>query len=49
MKYRQIKWARQHDWFISSHGGVVWVKSIRPEGGIVPFIDYLKLRAWAGY
>lgn len=49
MTYRHIKWARQHDWFISAHNGIVWVKSMRPEGGIVPFRNYEKLRVWAGY
>lgn len=55
MTTKQINWAMTHDWYYyagrDSVTGVirVWVYSNRPEGGILPFSDYQKLRKWAGY
>lgn len=55
MTDKQVAWAMTHDWYYytatSSVNGVrtVWCHSNRLEGGIVPFQDFDKLKAWAGY
>jgi len=55
MTASQVRWATQHDWFISSthigHVYTVTVSSDRPEWNTanIQFTDINKLKAWAGY
>ena len=54
MTSRQVLWASKHDWFrsyevLNDGSVIVWCRSDRPEGGIVPFSDINKLKSWAGY
>lgn len=53
----QIKWATQHDWFLSANwstGSVSVCESVCGPAGhwtdkVVTFTDYAALRRWAGY
>lgn len=49
MTNQQVAWAKQHDWFSSAYEGMVWVMESSPQAGLVPFHNYERLRAWAGY
>ena len=59
MTFTQVQWAKQHDWYVSSHqtetppefyrnGYEVLVVEI-PSGKRIWFSDFQKLREWAGY
>ncbi len=48
MTESEIKWASQHDWFISASNGVV----VAMDSGIGKtefFTDFKELKNWAGY
>lgn len=54
--WREVRWAREHDWFVSSHAlnGTNGLYRIvgRDETstmGIRYFESFQELRAWAGY
>ena len=54
MTKQQVNWAKQHDWFrsvqvLDTGMTIVWCLSQRPERGVVPFTDIVKLKEWAGY
>ena len=59
MTASQVRWASQHDWFLSSSvietefafGFMVTVRSDIPEWNTanIKFTDINKLKAWAGY
>ena len=51
MNYLQIKWASQHDWYLTTRGNKVLVRDYTSEGVKASrwFSDYNKLRIWAGY
>lgn len=60
MTEAQVKWAKQHDWYVSawSLGSGVWHVRVEehvvmPSGNVTDrqlcFTDFAKLRAWAGY
>jgi hypothetical protein len=57
MTERQIKWAAQHDWYVatlaSGEGVLVWDAYVTRDGVLhqdsVAFVDFRKLRRWAGY
>ena len=48
MTYLQIKWASQHDWFLTARGNKVLVRGDNGEPNKW-FSDYTALRTWAGY
>lgn len=54
MNKDQIEWAKQHDWYSHSNGGVVYVIEHVTLGGgwsigTKAFNNFQELRAWAGY
>ena len=54
MNWEQMMWAKDHDWYWHSTtrtdgSYTIWVASNRPEGGLLPFTNYERLRVWAGY
>lgn len=57
MTRQEVKWAEQHDWFLSAggtkiHGVVnmyVQVRDDTQHNAVLIFDSYKKLRAWAGY
>ena len=52
---KQIKWASQHDWFISGNSESITVRNVvwGPDKKVVVttgfFSNFLDLRNWAGY
>ncbi len=55
MNERQIKWASQHDWYVSNDGNEITVREVcrRPNGSTIEtlkrFSTFADLREWAGY
>jgi hypothetical protein len=54
MTFQQIKWAKQHDWFVSAlNGTVVAIDAYTKDGeyfeSTVRFTDFRELYIWAGY
>lgn len=48
----QIKWAAQHDWFITEHyivPGTIVVRDDEVKEGFLKFNGFKKLKEWAGY
>jgi hypothetical protein len=52
MTEQQIKWASEHDWFVSCDGGTIIVADRYSDGTeiIMPWLlSFRELREWAGY
>ena len=52
----QIKWASQHDWYVSNNSGNVFVNDVvynsktkQSETTLVSFNNFSDLYLWAGY
>lgn len=52
----QIKWASQHDWYVSNKSGYVFVNEVtynsktkQSETTLVSFNNFSDLHIWAGY
>ena len=52
----QIKWASQHDWYVSSNSGNVFANDVvynsktkQSETTLVSFNNFSDLYTWAGY
>lgn len=50
MSYDQVKWAKQHDWFVEAHyTDGFWAVTVRDGDEYELFANYESLRHWAGY